>query len=114
MHISSFDLLMIGMLVEDMGYEYVLATNGREALQQIEQSTTLPDLVITDVMMPYMNGVDLLRHLRRHDHLATLPVIMMSAAASPEHHELADAFIHKPFDLDTLADLIENYINRVA
>ena len=76
------------------------AANGREALRLIEHHR--PDLVLTDVMMPELDGFGLLRALKSHDHTRHIPVIMLSARAGEEARSEgieagADDYLAKPF-----------------
>lgn len=106
---------MVAMLVEDLGHQSITAANGREALNVLSDhlngGNSLPALIITDVMMPKMNGVDFTKSIRADAHLKKIPVIMMSAAGCPIDGHMADYFINKPFDLDDLANLIEKVVN---
>ncbi|HEY1015477.1 MAG TPA: response regulator [Herpetosiphonaceae bacterium] len=101
---------MIGMVVEDLGHEVMTATNGKEAIRALAGVGAPPALIISDVMMPQMNGVDLVRALKADPRLSHVPVILMSAAGPPAEYDTADYFIHKPFDLDALVELIEQCI----
>jgi CheY-like chemotaxis protein len=99
---------VISMLIEDLGYEPVIATNGAEAINLLCGGDPLPALIISDVMMPRMNGIELVNRIRADQLLAGIPVILTSAAASatiPTAH-----FLPKPFDLEELADLINYYV----
>ena len=102
-------LYMVADLIEDLGHEPLLATNGGEALQTLRNGGKPPALIITDVMMPRMSGIALVETLKRDARLCSVPVIMMSAAGRPSNSALADHFVAKPFDLNMLADLIERY-----
>jgi DNA-binding response OmpR family regulator len=88
-------------LLQDQGYEVRRAYDGITALQLIERE--LPDLVVTDVMMPRLDGLALFNEIRTRT--ATLPVILMSAAVTPR--KIDATFIPKPFDIDTLLDLVD-------
>ncbi len=103
---------MIGMLVEDLGYQPLYAYNGHEALNCLAQEPQLPDLIISDVMMPQMNGLELVRSLKKHPSYRAIPIILMSAAGAPAEFAQSITFIHKPFDLDLLGDLIEALLDR--
>ncbi len=86
--------------VERAGYQMVKAVNGREALEKVEQAK--PDLVIMDVMMPELNGLEVLGQIRRKAETADLPVIIMTANAQRFTKEEAEsagvsAFLTKPF-----------------
>ena len=88
-------------LLQDQGYEVRRAYDGMTALQLIERE--LPDLVVTDVMMPRLDGLALYNEIRTRT--ATLPVILMSAAVTPR--KIDATFVPKPFDIDTLLDLVD-------
>ncbi len=92
-------------LLELDGHEAALAQNGREASVLLEQQTF--DLVITDYIMPEMNGGDLIAHIRQHAGLGDLPIILVSAG-HVKHNELPiDGFLRKPFSFDDLMEKIE-------
>ncbi len=91
------------------------AVNGKEALEMI--LTDMPDLVISDVMMPEMDGVALVRKMKQNININHIPVILLTAKSAPENKveglEVgADAYITKPFNTEvlrsTVANLIEN------
>ena len=62
-------------------------------------------------MMPRLTGLELATAVKGNPSLQDVPVVLMSAAGKPAEAGVADAFIHKPFDMDMLAELIERYIN---
>jgi len=83
------------------GYEVVTAYNGAEGLRCIGEQR--PDLVLLDLMMPVMDGRELLRRVREDPALKGLPVIIMSAGRiADEERQAASATLAKPFDLDHL------------
>jgi CheY-like chemotaxis protein len=69
-------------LLKHRGYISKYATSGEDALKQI--ATTPPDLVILDVMMPEMDGLEVLRRLKAQTTTDQIPVVMFSAVADPE------------------------------
>ena len=106
--ISSF----VAGAVDDAGYLPVVARNGQEALERARERW--PALVLTDLMMPHLDGVGLVRALRleaatRGD--PAPPVILMTAA-SPSHAQAAsaDALLRKPFDLTELDALLRRFL----
>lgn len=103
---------MLATIIDDLGYQPIKATNGKEAWALLSARKPCPDLIIADVMMPQMSGVELARAVREEASLRDVPIILMSAAGRPPGNHLADQFIHKPFDLDTLIDLIERYVEK--
>jgi pilus assembly protein CpaE len=97
------------------GYEVSVANDGLEALKAIRAKA--PDLVITDVNMPNMNGLELTRRLRSDHRTARIPVIMLSARKQADdvlsgYAEGADEYIPKPVEMAVLAAKIEVLIRR--
>ncbi|BAN24916.1 response regulator [Caballeronia insecticola] len=109
---DEFDILTTWRLVLEMeGYEVTTASNGRSALDAARASP--PALVITDWMMPHMDGVELIRTLAASDGLAQVPVILMSAAANAPSLEHPHAqFRRKPVSIDDLLETVERLIGR--
>src|ERR1700761_4236012 len=69
-------------LLKHMGYNSRYATGGADALKAIDEG--IPDLVILDVMMPDMDGLEVLRRIKADTRTEKLPVVMFSAVADPE------------------------------
>lgn len=88
--------------LQDEGYRVVAAANGKEALERISEE--LPALVITDVMMPIMDGRELIAALGRDGRTRDIPVIVMSAVARAglDGAMRSAAFLRKPFGLKAL------------
>lgn len=95
----------LSLLLEEEGYRVRQAANGREALAAIEDER--PRLVISDVMMPGITGVELVRHLGHAERQPQPKVILMSAVA---HRAPATGvpFIQKPFDIEDMLDLVDH------
>jgi CheY-like chemotaxis protein len=91
----------------DAGYSVLAASNGREALA-IAQQTPLA-LVLTDVMMPHMDGNQLCERLRAELRTQHLPILLMTATRYGISTGAATATITKPFDLDALVTLVRRY-----
>jgi CheY-like chemotaxis protein len=99
---------IVGVLT-DAGYHVLSARDGAQALAQVQ--ATPPALVITDLMMPHMNGAELCRRIKAAFPDATIPVIMMSAGGlQPLRASGADAVLAKPFDIEQLLDLVTLYV----
>lgn len=107
---DEFDILTTWRLVLEMeGYEVSTATNGRTALDAARSTT--PDLVITDWMMPHMDGVELIRQLAASETLGRVPVILMSAAANAPKLDHPNARFHrKPLSIDQLIESVRQLI----
>lgn len=99
---------VVADLVEDLGLRALTAADGRQAL--VLARSTWPALVITDMMMPGMGGLELIAALRAEaaaQDLPRLPIILMTAAGGrPARTSNADVFLAKPFDLAHLEELI--------
>ena len=65
--------------LEETGCEILTAVNGQEALDRVQFA--LPDLILLDIMMPVMDGLTLLRHLRENPRYESLPVVMLTAGS---------------------------------
>ncbi len=102
----------LGDIIEDAGYRAVCASNGRRAFDLAREER--PVLVITDYMMPYLNGADLMRALREDAHArgeGPPPVVLMSAAGWPYvDGTAADAIISKPFNIEEIEALLRQLI----
>jgi CheY-like chemotaxis protein len=95
-------------VVADAGYDVVVAADGRQALAML---TPRPALMIVDLMMPELDGWELLDELRRTAPLADIPVCVLSAIASHAPPK-ADAVLAKPVNLDELLATIERLTRR--
>ena len=96
---------MLASLLEGSGYSTMTAAHGIEALSKIK--ITPPDLVLTDLMMPILNGAELCRTLKSAPSTQLIPVILMSGLNAPVAQRVgADAFLAKPFRLDEVEDLV--------
>jgi two-component system chemotaxis response regulator CheY len=103
-------LEMIASLLEELGYQSIRATNGRQALERLAAEPELPALIITDLMMPRMGGAELVRALKADSRFHTVPVVLMSAASGLRGSHAVDGFLSKPFDLETLAEVIAQHV----
>jgi CheY-like chemotaxis protein len=107
---DEFDLLQtICATLELGGYEPLPAGNGREALKLLANTT--PDLVLTDVMMPYMSGYDLVAAIRKLPQGGDVPTVLMSAIDPTLHPQGSwDSVLPKPFTLDGLLAAVQELI----
>ena len=104
-------LNLVELTLTFKGYQVTTATNGQEALQAIEAER--PALIITDILMPKMDGFSLVHRLRINPETRTIPVIFLSATyISPEDKAFAIAigitkFIEKPIHMEALLQDVE-------
>ncbi len=98
-------------ILTDAGYRVITARNGREALVCLDRERA--DLIISDVMMPVMDGLALYHTLQVSPTLQSIPMILMSAVASFNSQIRGNSntqLITKPFDLDMLLATIDRYL----
>jgi DNA-binding response OmpR family regulator len=104
---------VVADIVQDLGYKALVAEHGGDALKLARNSW--PALVITDLMMPELNGAALIAELRAEQAAkgrAYVPVILMTAAGSERARGAgADAVLNKPFNLDELEHLIAQFLS---
>ncbi len=110
-------LRMVATVLEKRGYSVETAVDGEDALARALART--PDLLITDVMMPKMDGWSLVRQLRSHTELAMLPVIFLTALSSEDDRIRgfrlgADDYVTKPFRFEELDLRVAKTLRRTA
>ena len=103
-------------ILENEQYEVATATNGNDGLAQAHQS--LPDLVVTDSIMPGLDGFGLLLALRSDPATEAVPVIMLTSGAPDDPDHIAreprpDAFVRKSADLTPLLAEIRGALERI-
>jgi CheY-like chemotaxis protein len=99
----------LALLLADSGHRTLVAIHGRQALHVVEGER--PDLVIADIMMPVLNGVEMCRQLKAGKATQGIPVILMSSAGPQAADGAgADAFIDKPFDLEDMETLVRRWL----
>jgi YesN/AraC family two-component response regulator len=96
-------------------YRVLVASHGKEGLEIAEKE--IPDLIITDLMMPHMDGLTLCKELKTGTNTNHIPVIMLTAKAGQEQkieglETGADSYLTKPFDRKELQVLVKNLITQ--
>ncbi len=113
------DELSIRMLLENFlssTYNVVTCNDGQEGLAYLEQGD-LPDLIVTDIQMPNLDGYEFIKNVRASGFFSNIPVIMLSGIESSNERVKclklgADDYMVKPFNPEELAIRIENMITR--
>jgi two-component system alkaline phosphatase synthesis response regulator PhoP/two-component system response regulator VicR len=105
-------LRLIQINLQRNGYLVELAGDGKEALERVAANP--PDLIVLDVMMPYMDGFEVLRALKREPSTRDIPVIMLTAKASDQDVFMGwssgvDCYLTKPFNPQELV----NFVRRI-
>ncbi|WP_242341007.1 MULTISPECIES: response regulator [Anaeromyxobacter] len=92
------------------GYAVAPVENGKEALRWLRDAAP-PDLIVVDLVMPVMNGAQLIDALREDATLRDIPIVLMTAAASTPAMPLprVNGYLSKPFELGVLLDTIERH-----
>ncbi|MBQ7772363.1 MAG: response regulator [Bacteroidales bacterium] len=97
-------------------YEVRDASNGKDALQVMEAGW-MPDIIVTDLMMPVMDGIGLINHVRNDFNTSHIPIVMITAKHEDDTHVKAmkygaDGYIAKPFTMELLMARIDNMLER--
>ncbi len=103
--------------LEDTGFTVEVASNAEEGWEKLQQFT--PDLVVSDVMMPRVDGYQFLAQMRGDDRFKALPVIFLTAKGMTTDRIQGfdagcDAYLPKPFDPDELVSVVTNLLKRRA
>jgi len=99
---------LLRITLELAGYGVVEAAHGEAALEQVRRS--LPQLVLTDRMMPRMNGGELVERLRADESTKAIPIVIISGTRGDQPG--ADAVVRKPFDPDELIVLVDRLTGK--
>lgn len=104
-------------LLTSENHEVLLAANGQAALAQLDKlqaaQNKVPDLIISDVMMPLMTGIELNQHLQQDTTLKDISFVLLSAAQDPTRwgkNCRFNAFVPKPFNLADFLTTIEQFL----
>lgn len=103
--------------LQDSGFSVQVASNAREGWELVQKNP--PDLVISDIMMPQVDGYQFLKQLREDPRFKTLPVVFLTAKGMTTdriqgYQARVDAYLPKPFDPDELVAIVENLLERRA
>ena len=100
-------------IIKNAGWTAIVAKDGLEALDVLQDLRELPDVILTDVEMPRMNGYELLASLKKQESLQSIPVVMITSRANQKHRQKAidlgvSEYLTKPFDDAKLLETIKN------
>jgi len=103
--------------LEDSGFQVQTASNAKDGWDMLQRSQ--PDLVITDIMMPQVDGYEFLKQMREDVRFKALPVVFLTARGMTGdriqgYQAGCDAYLSKPFDPDELVAIVENLLERRA
>lgn len=103
----------VGTILERSGYRISTARHGAEGLQQAQDEK--PDLILTDLMMPHMSGLEMIQAIRQQDDIKGTPIVLLTAKADEETRiegaeQGADAYLSKPFNHRELLAEVRNLL----
>ena len=109
-------LVAVAACLRGEGYEVTTARSGREALVRLAE--TMPDLIVSDIRMPGMDGYTLARHIRSSARTALVPIVFLTAKDETADRiegfrNGVDAYLTKPFEPDELVAVIKSILSRV-
>lgn len=102
---------LLKVSLEQAGHDVTVAANGREALQQVLMKQ--PDVLVLDLMMPGVNGTEVIRQVRAMPDYAALKIIIVTGTAHPQNipeAALADLLLQKPVTIDELLKRIQSIL----
>jgi signal transduction histidine kinase/class 3 adenylate cyclase len=105
--------IYVSGILKPKGYQVILARNGAEGFQMAQKNC--PDLIVTDLMMPLVSGLDMIRMIREDEGLKATPVVLLTAKANEETRlegveKGADAYLAKPFNDRELLATVRNLL----
>ena len=108
------NIFALSSVLEPLGGSVLIARNGREALQRLNGKPA-PDIVLMDIMMPEMDGIEAMQEIRKRPELRDLPIIALTAKAMPDDQQRclaagANDYVTKPIDIDKLVSLIRIWL----
>lgn len=108
---------LLSLVLSSQGYEVFTASNGDQLVRMAQDH--MPDLLLVDLMMPQLDGYEAIRQLRNDTRTAHLPMIILTARATPNDvvtgfESGADDYITKPFNTDELLARIKSHLRRAA
>jgi putative two-component system response regulator len=96
------------MAFELEGYSVATAANGEFAWNALRVHR--PDLIVTDLNMPIMDGIEFCLKLERNAALADIPVVLTSSSRCPPRFRHANAYLHKPFSVERLFAIVRHLL----
>lgn len=105
------NLLLMELLLQSEGYRVSLASSGKQGLAKIRHS--LPDLVVLDLMMPDISGLEVIKHLKNSRQLSDIPTLLLTANANLRRKDALDAdeLCYKPFNFHNILKKISSLLS---
>lgn len=107
------NIFLVQFLLEDRGYKVSTAESGKAAVFQVKTAAVKPDLIILDLMMPEMNGYEVINYLRNCQNLPNIPILLMTADESVSYDRAinagADEIMYKPLNLEQFMTKVKSF-----
>lgn len=108
-------IMLIQTRLESRGFEFISALDGEDGLKKVEKEE--PDLILLDVVMPKMDGLEVCRRLKKNPTIAKIPIIMITASGDKNIEQNclaagADTCVMKPYNSEDLVAKIKNLLNE--
>ena len=108
-------LLTVGQALEMSGYEVLKAKDGDECIQKLNECSSIPDLVLLDIMMPEISGWDVAAKIKENPEWKEIPIVFLTAKGDTMSVGMgnlaAEDYIVKPFNIKDLKARIEQILN---
>ena len=109
------NLRLVGRIVEAEKHDFLMANDGRLALEVIQRER--PDLILLDINIPNVDGLEIARRLKANPSLATIPIIATTANVLTGDRERCleagcDEYLPKPLDVRELRDVLRSYLGQ--
>ncbi|NHJ01471.1 MAG: response regulator [Candidatus Heimdallarchaeota archaeon] len=105
------------MVLEYENYEVISASNGEDALELLKENRNRPNLILLDVLMPKISGLEVCRWIKENNELKNIPVLLFTAKVGKKDRQAgeeagANAYINKPFSAEDLLNLIKKHLDK--
>lgn len=110
-------LIAVKMILSRQGYQVTTALNGKDALDKLEGGQVVPDIIISDLMMPGIDGIDLCKNIKNNNKLKNIPFLLVTTQINAETQKRAfaagcDGFLPKPVKAPALLEAMQKQLRR--
>jgi len=109
-------LTTVGQMLEMTGYEVIRAPDGKECLRILNETSTNPDLIVLDIMMPEVSGWDVAAKIKENPKWSSIPIVFLTAKGDTMSVGMGGMasvdYIVKPFDVKDLLDRIQKILGN--
>ena len=104
------NLFLMELILTEEGYQVAKASSGKEGVKKIHE--LLPDLIILDMMMPDMTGLEVIEHVQPHPHLANIPILVCTANRFIHQDDFIEVknICYKPIDINNIIKQIHSLV----